>query len=397
MRPPERSRGIPASSLHAIHRLAQKRVSDTIALHIGEPYIGMPESAAEGFIRAIRDRQTSYTDAPGLWPLREALAGVLAGNGAPEPDHIFVTPGSSQAISAVLQSVAFEGGIALLPEIHWPIHLQQVLLAGLTPRFFRAHGPDSAQVAAIEAAYTPEVCAIIINSPANPSGAVLGRKLVADIHQWAVRRHVWLVSDEAYEDFVYTGEPARTAELERDLAESERVVFSVHTFSKGFSMTGCRLGYVAAPSAERAKLLRRVQEATLISPSTPVQLAGLAALNDREHLAAHHSYVRATRNEAVRALTAAGLLWAIPEGGWYALVTLPGERADSEVFCRELLDGTGVALAPGHGFAPAGNDIGRNLVRMTLCGEQKETLEGIRRLLAHLAADGVAPAAARCP
>lgn len=385
MRPLERSRTILPSSLHAIHRLSLQR-ADTIALHVGEPYVGMPESAAEAFIRAIRDRQTFYTDAPGLWTLREALADVLACNGAPSPDHIFVTPGSSQAISAVLQSVAFEGGIALLPEVHWPIHLQQVLLAGLTPRFFRTDGPADAQVAGIEAAYTPEVCAIIVNSPANPSGMVLDRQAVAGIHQWAVRRHVWLISDEAYEDFVYSGEPARTAALETDLAESERVVFSVHTFSKGLSMTGCRLGYVAAPSAERADLLRRVQEATLISPSTPVQLAGLAALEDHKHLAAHHRYVRATRDEVVRALTAAGLLWAPPAGGWYALVTLPRGHADSELFCRDLLDSTGVALAPGGGFVPAGNDLGRDIVRMTLCGERQATLEGIRRLLAYLTA-----------
>jgi aspartate aminotransferase len=382
--PRERSRTIPSSSLHTIHRLAQQRGRDTIPLHVGEPHIGMPDSAAEAYVRAIRDRQTYYADAPGLPVLREALAGKLADNGAPPPGQIFVTPGSCQAISAVLQSITFEGGIVLLPDIHWPIHLQQILVAGLIPRFFHIAGPDVSPIASLEASYESAVCAIVINSPSNPAGMVLDQRVIADIHEWAVRHHIWLISDEAYEDFVYAGEAPRTAVLDTGLAEKERVVFSVHTFSKGFSMTGCRLGYATAPSAERADLLCRVQEATLIAPSTPVQFAGLAALDDHEHLARHHSYVRATRDAAVRALSAAGLLWTMPEGGWYALINLARYTADTDAFCRRLLHRAGVALAPGGGFLPVGDDIARGLARMALCGERTATLEGIDRLLAQL-------------
>ncbi|MGH3186190.1 MAG: pyridoxal phosphate-dependent aminotransferase [Streptosporangiaceae bacterium] len=383
----ERSRAIPTSSLHAIHRLASERGKDTIALHVGEPHIGMPESAADAFVRAIRDRQTYYTDAPGLPMLREALADRLAGNGAPRVGQVFVTPGSCQAISAVLQSIAIDGGIALLPELHWPIHLQQVLATGLTPRFFHAAHPGLSPVESLEAGYEPAVCAVIINSPSNPAGVVLDQHVIADIHEWAVRHHVWLISDEAYEDFVYAGEPPRTAALDTPLAEAERVVFSVHTFSKGFSMTGCRLGYVTAPSADRADLLQRVQEATLIAPSTPVQFAGLAALNEDQHLAAHHGYVRATRDDAAGALVSAGLLRAMPEGGWYALIDLGRHAADSGVFCRQLLHQAGVALTPGHDFLPAGHAQGRSLARLALCGERAATMEGVRRLLTQLEAD----------
>jgi aspartate/methionine/tyrosine aminotransferase len=374
----ERSRSIPVSSLHEIHRLVTERGTDTIALHVGEPFLRMPESASEAFTRAIRDGHTSYTDAPGLPQLCQALADRLQHNGAPPAEHVFVTPGSCQALAAVLQSIAFDGGVALLPEVHWPIHLQQVLLAGLRPRFFA----EGDVLAALDEAYSPDVCVVIVNSPANPSGVVLDDKTLAGIHGWAVRNRVWVISDEAYEDFVYEGAPPRTAALDADLPADDRVVFSVHTFSKGFSMTGCRLGYVAAPTSERAQLLRRVQEATLVAPSTPVQYAGLAALADDRHLAAHHAYVRATRDEVMR--LAGPLVWAAPAGGWYALLDLSAHTSDTSLFCRQLLDDTGVALAPGWGFVPAGNPLGQRLVRLTLCWERSTTLEGVQRLLDYL-------------
>jgi aspartate/methionine/tyrosine aminotransferase len=380
----ERSRAIPKSSLHEIHRLVEERGGDTIALHVGEPHIRMPGSVAEAFIRAIRDGHTSYTDAPGLLALREALAEWLAGNGAPTVDTIFVTPGSCQGIAAVLQSIAFEGGVALLPEVHWPIHLQQVLLAGLTPRFFRLTS-DAGEIAEVlEEAASPRVCVIIVNSPANPSGVVLSRRMIAAIHAWAVRHRIFVVSDEAYEDFVYAGDAPAMAVCDMALRESERVVFSAHTFSKGFSMTGCRLGYITAPSPTRAELLRRVQEATLVAPSTPVQFAGLAALADPEHLAAHRAYVQATRDEVIGGLRAAKLLSHAPDGGWYALLDMSAYKTDTERLCLDLLDGAGVALAAGHGFLPVGDERGHRLVRLSLCGERQRTLEGVRRLRAYL-------------
>jgi aspartate/methionine/tyrosine aminotransferase len=374
----ERSRSIPVSSLHEIHRLVGERGPDTLALHIGEPFLRMPESASEAFIRAIRDGHTSYTDAPGLPALCQALADRLQDNGAPPAEHVFVTPGSCQALAAVLQSIAFDGGVALLPEVHWPMHLQQVVLAGLRPRFFS----EANMLASLDEAYSPDVCVVIVNSPANPSGVVLDKATIADIHSWAVRKGVWVISDEAYEDFVYEGAPPRMAALDAHLPPAERVVFSVHTFSKAYSMTGCRLGYVAAPTSERAQLLRRVQEATLVSPSTPVQYAGLAALSDEQYLADHHAYVRATRDEVVR--LAGPLVWRVPAGGWYAMLDLSAHTPDTDLFCRRMLDETGVSFAPGWGFVPAGNPLARRLVRLTLCWERDQTLDGVKRLLGYL-------------
>lgn len=379
----ERSRSINPSSLHEIHRLVEQRGPHILALHIGEPYIGIPETVREAYVKAIRDGHSYYCDAPGLPTLREALAARL--KATPQVsvpiERIFVTPGSCQALAAVLLSLAFDGGTVLLPEIHWPMHLQQVLMAGLRPSFYRNSDRTLTPVEALEAAYQPGTCAIIVNSPSNPAGEVLDFETMREIYLWAQRRGVCVISDEAYEDFLYEGDPSGLAKLDAASAERDRIVFSVHTFSKSFSLTGYRLGYVTAPTTDRADLLRRVQEAMLVSPSTPVQFAGLAALREQEHLCRHHEYVRATRDAAVELLGPAGLLWTLPQGGWYGLLDLARCAVNADVFCRQLLDEAGVALAPGSAFTPPGHPLAMRLARVALCRERAATLRGIELLV----------------
>lgn len=382
-RMPERSRSIPPSSLHQIHRLTQQRAAATIPLHVGEPYLSIPESVREAFIRAIRDSHSYYCDAPGLPALRSALSQYLEERtGAPvSVDRLFVTPGSCQAIAAILMSVAFDGGTALLPEVHWPIHLQQVLLAGLKPRFYRTMESGKGIAEALNRAYTAGACVLIFNSPANPSGRVADPATITEVYEWAQQRGICIISDDAYEDFIYEGQPSCMSMLDDSNAERNRIVFSVHTFSKSYAMTGYRLGYVAAPNDERAGLLQRVQEAMLVSPSTPVQFAGLAALAERSFLRRHHDYVRATRDQLVKMLSSSGLLWAVPKGGWYALLDLSKYSNDTDTFCLQLLDEAGVALAPASPFFPAGHPLGHKLARIAFCGERASVLKGLRLLL----------------
>ncbi|GAA3348210.1 pyridoxal phosphate-dependent aminotransferase [Amorphoplanes nipponensis] len=376
----ERSRRLPVSCLHEIHRLVTGHPREAIALHVGEPHIRMPAAAAEGYVAAIRDGRTAYADAPGLPVLRAALAERLADNGAPSPDRVFVTPGSCQAISAIFQSIARPGGEVILPRVHWPMHLQQILLAGLEPRFAGLPAAGRPVTELLDEAAGERTVALLINSPANPSGHVWSAADLEQMYAWAARRGVWIISDEAYEDFVYEGEPCRIAQLDLAVPPAERIVFSVHTFSKGFSMTGCRLGYATAPRPDRAELLSRVQEATLVAPATPVQYAGLAALGAPEHLSMHHAYVRATRDEAVKLLTPLGVVGTEPRGGWYLLLDLSAYTSDTYAFCRRLLAETDVGIAPGRGFLPAGDPVAETLVRVTLCAERETTVAGVRRL-----------------
>ncbi|MGW2478461.1 pyridoxal phosphate-dependent aminotransferase [Streptomyces sp. NPDC001571] len=395
---------IPSSCLHEVFNAAERRERATgrpvIKLHVGEPYFKPPREVAEAVAEAVRTGRTAYTSAEGMPALREALAVKLEmENGhRTSPDHIFVTPGSCQGLAALMQSLAEPGDELLLPELHWPIHLQQCLLAGFRPAFYPL-GPDFRPTAeGIRAAVTPRTRAILINSPANPTGAVLDADALAAILAVARERDLQIISDEAYEHFVYDGEHTSFASLERGLPEHERRISSTFSFSKSLAMTGYRLGYVVTPHRRAADAMRVVQEASLVSPSTPVQYAGLTALKSRDSAVRNAALVRANRDRALPALRDAGLLAELPQGGWYAVLDVAGVCDDAEVFVQGLLERYDVGLAPAAGFAlrPVVSDAvrtlsaepapgARTLVRLAFCGDPQELETGVERLLTYTA------------
>ncbi|MFZ5638814.1 MAG: pyridoxal phosphate-dependent aminotransferase [Pseudomonadota bacterium] len=386
----ERSGSIPVSALHEVHREVGACGPGTIALHVGEAHIGIPERAREAFIEALRQGRSSYCDAPGLAVLRERLAETVSARTATDvdPDLVFVTPGSCQAISAVLASIARDGASVLLPDIHWPMHLHQILMHGLRPRFYSLTSLEEDPSGTLDHASDGSVRAIIVCSPSNPTGQVLRQETVERIHEWSLAHGAWVLSDEAYEDFVFEGEPARMAAIDARLPERDRIVFSIRTFSKSYSMTGYRLGYAIAPNRERAGRLLRVQEATLVAPCTPVQYAGLAALECTDHVAEHHRYVRGTRDAVLALLAEEQLAWIAPQGGWYVILTLGRYTRNAQSFCRRMLAETGVAIAPGESFGPPGHKEAPYLARLAFCREREFTLEGVRRIVDYVRSTG---------
>jgi aspartate aminotransferase len=349
----------------------------------------------EALAAAAAGRRASYTSAEGLLELRELLVDKLErSNGyQPRPDWVFVTPGSSQGLLAVLLSIAGRGQELLLPELHWPIHLQQCLLAGFRPRFYRLGDDFGLDVEEVEAASTARTVAIVVNTPANPTGAILDRATVAAVLDLAKRRDLFVISDEAYEHFVFEGEHISCATFECDRPADERRVFATYSFSKSFAMTGYRLGYVVAPNDAAARALRIVQEASIVAPSTPVQHAGRAALRARGAVERNHEAVRAIRDSVLPQLDTDGIVARMPAGGWYAVLDVARTRLDGEAFAARMLEEHDVALAPARGFAlqPVVDSSGfvrairaspaaRHLVRLAFCGDPSIVAEGARRL-----------------
>jgi aspartate aminotransferase len=391
---------IPSSELHRVFRDADDRERDhgtsITKLHVGEPYFTPPPDVAQALARAVRDGRTMYTAAEGLLELREQLADKLARDNGIDTDvsRIFVTPGSSQGLAALMQAIAEPGAEILLPELHWPIHLQQAMLAGLRPVFYPLgpdYRPDPDSVLAVA---TPNTRVLLVNSPANPTGAVLDVTTLRALFEIARERRWQVISDEAYEHFVYDGEHVSLASLERDVPVEERLVHSTYTFSKSLAMTGYRLGYLATANDRVARAVRIVQEANLIAMSTPVQYAGLAALAQSDQVRANRAMVLANRDAVTPALREAGLLAAPPAGGWYALLDVRSTGLGAEEFTRRLLDATNVAVVPGTGFAelprldargrvtstlPAPRS--RYLIRIALCVAPHVLQSGVDRLL----------------
>jgi len=373
-------------------RLSGKQV---IRLHVGEPYFTPPVEAIEALARSARDHRTSYTSAEGLLELREALVHKLnEKNRIPATvDRVFVSPGSTQGLVAILLATADPGAEILLPEIHWPIYLQQSLLAGLRPSFYRLKPDFRISPDAVLSAASPRTRILLINSPANPTGAILDQALLSTLLSLA-RKHNWIViSDEAYEDFIYDGVHVSIASLEEGLPENERRVFSVFTFSKSYAMTGYRLGYVVAPNAEAARALQVTQEASIIAPSTPVQFAALAALGSYETVRSAAQSLRAVRDSALPALLDEGLLVALPQGGWYVLLDLSSYDITAERFAEPLLRESGVAVSPASRFSVrarttdqkgaltlSANPRFRSFIRVAFCGPANEVAEGFKRI-----------------
>ncbi|MCW2494436.1 pyridoxal phosphate-dependent aminotransferase, partial [Jatrophihabitans sp.] len=215
---------------------------------------------------------------------------------------------------------------------------------------------------------------------ANPTGALCDPSVLSEIVDRARRRNIWLVGDEAYEHFVYEGRHVALASFERDVPPDERRVFSVHTFSKGFAMTGYRMGYVATPTEEIGTTLRRVCEGTIIAPSTPVQYGALAALEDEDMPRRARAHVRATRDAALTPAVHAGLLDRLPPAGWYALLDVSATGLSSATFAERLLAEEQVAVAPGSTFVSSAAPDPCS-VRVAFCGDREATVEGVRRLL----------------
>jgi aspartate aminotransferase len=396
---------IPPSCLHGVFRAAEeyerRHGIDVIKLHLGEPFFGPPPEVAEALIAAVREGRTGYTSAEGApWLRTELAAKVARVNGIDTtPERVFVSPGSCQGLAALMQSMVEPGAELLLPALHWPIHLQQCLLAGFRPVFYPLDADYRPDVEQIRAVATPATRAILVNSPANPTGAVLDRTRMSSILDLARERAWRLISDEAYEQFVYTGEHLSFAALEQDRPPQDRIVDSVFTFSKGAAMTGMRLGYVVVANDRAADTLRVVQEASIIGSATPVQYAGLAALRQWDAGRDNAELVRGNRDGALPDLVDAGLLRKLPEGGWYAVLDVSDTGLDADAFADQLLTECGVAVAPATGFAlrpeldPAGRVLSapsapwsRHLVRIAICGDPELTRTGVKLLVEFAAA-----------
>jgi len=208
----------------------------------------------------------------------------------------------------------------------------------------------------------------------------------------AAARGWTVISDEAYEDFVYEGRHVSIAALERGLPERDRRVVTVFSFSKSHGMTGLRLGYVVAPHDRTARLLRIIQEASLVAPCTPVQYGGIVALALTDEVRRRRSAMLGVRNHALTPFLCDGALPRLPPGGWYALLNVLGSRLTGEQFATMLLRERRVAVTPAAGFSYHQRTINpwtaasaqetpesRHLVRVAFCGDSQLVEEGVAR------------------
>jgi aspartate aminotransferase len=309
----------------------------------------------------------------------------------------------------------------LVPEIYWPNYVQQIMLLGGRPLFYPLGSGYQPDVDAARRLITPRTRGILINSPSNPTGAVFPESTIRAFFELAREKDLWILSDEAYEDFVFRGSHVSAASFERHLPESERRVFSLFTFSKSFAMTGLRLGYLVSPTLATGILLRKCQEPLVASAAMPIQWGALAAAQgaERASVDAMRETYRRRRDLTLSILKPAGLADYEPEGAFYIMADVSSSGLTGDEFAVSLLREERVAVAPGVGFAmqpeftqeglpratpresgapdyPA-NPKARQRVRIAFCVSDEELREGLTRMVRFVerVRGRVAPAAGR--
>jgi aspartate aminotransferase len=376
-------------------------------LHVGDPDFPPPSAVVEATASALRSGKTHYAPTAGVQELRVALAEkARRRNGlAVSTEQVIITPGSTQALFATLEILFGPGDEVLVPEIYWPNYVQEVLLLGGRPVFYPFGAGYQPECGALRGLIGPKTRAIMINSPSNPTGAVFPEATLRAMYEVARERDLWILSDEAYEDFVFSGAHVSPGSFEAGLPEEQRRVFTLYTFSKSYAMTGLRLGCVVAPTLYTATLLRKCQEPLVASAGMPIQWGAIAALTESERggVAKMRDTYRKRRDLALSILQPAGMADYVPEGAFYIMADVSATGMTGDDFAVALLKEERVAVAPGSGFAmlprfaadgsviaepsPSGapeyptNPKARHRVRIAFCVSDEDLGEGLRRMV----------------
>ena len=325
----------------------------------GDPSFTPPAHVIEGLHRAALDGKTHYVPNNGIPELRRAVAAkVAAKNGMRgiTADDVFVTNGAMHALFAAFGSLLSQGDEVILPDPMWTEVAENVRLAGGVPVgvALRADDGYAYRADAIEAAITPRTVAIFLNTPHNPTGAVLSRETLVAIADIADRHGLWIVSDEAYEDVIYA--PAIHYSIASLVPHSERVV-SIFSFSKSHAMAGLRTGYIVTKSRVLHDRLPKLLRCTINGVNSLAQWAAVAALTgDQSHLPRMRAEYQARRDLMIDAFTGLrGVRPFTPPGGFFLWVELDAsvyerlEVRDADMLSAQLA-AQGIGSAPGDAF-----------------------------------------------
>ena len=344
----------PPSGIRRFFDLAAS-MPDVISLGVGEPDFVTPWRVREAGIAALEAGRTSYTSNMGLAGLRMAVCGDLERRHGVAYDpaaECLITSGVSEGLDLALRAILNPGDEVIIPEPAYVAYGPCVAFAGGTPAYVPTSSADGFRVhaSAIDAAVTPRTKAVLIGSPANPTGAAQDREDLAAIVAVAARHDLYLISDEIYERLVYTRPHASLPSLP---GARDRTVL-LGGFSKAQAMTGWRVGYLCAP-APIADLACRIHQYTQLCASHMAQAAALEALHGGEAdvLAMIADYDR-RRRVFVQGLRDIGLECAEPGGAFYAFPSIAATGLSSQEFAERLLRAEGVAVIPGDVFGPSG-------------------------------------------
>lgn len=366
---------VPPFIVMDVMRAANERAAaghDVLHLEVGQPSTGAPSKVIEAARAALDFSVLGYTEALGIEPLRRRIAesyqvdyGVSV-----RPENVVVTTGSSTAFLLAFIA-AFEPGDRVgVTSPGYPAYRNILKALDIEPVMIEV-GPQSRYLptAKVMEGCGEKLDGLIVASPSNPTGTMLSPVELADLAGWCGKHGVRLISDEIYHGITFEHKAATAAAMAG--------VITVNSFSKYYSMTGWRLGWMVLPD----DLLRAVEclaQNMFISAPTLSQQAACAAFDCRDELDGHVTRYRRNRDILLDELPKAGFADLAPaDGAFYLYANISKLTPDSQEFCRRMLADTGVACTPGLDFDPL---EGKKFMRFSYAGSTADMQEAARRL-----------------
>ena len=359
----EAARAAEAAGRHIIH------------MEVGQPSTPAPALARQAMAAALERESLGYTVALGLPELRRGIADLYRRWYGVDlnPDRVVVTPGSSGACILAFSALFDAGDRVALGAPGYPSYRQILRAMSVTPVDILTRAENRFQPVPSE--IPADVQGLIVASPGNPSGTMLGRAELAALMTAAAERDLAFVSDEIYHGLHYEGRAVSALEI-----GDEACV--INSFSKYFSMTGWRLGWMVVPETH-IRTVERLAQNLFICPPHASQIAALAALEATEELEANRAVYAANRALMLDRLPKAGFTKiAPPDGAFYIYADVSDLTTDSRAFAAEVLEKAGVAVTPGLDFDPV---RGATTLRFSYARATADIEEGLDRLARFMA------------
>lgn len=356
---------------------------------IGEPDFNTPEHIRQACHDALEKGATKYGPVPGIPALREAIAkhvSTASGLSFAAKD-IIVTSGAKEALYALMQILVNPGDEVVIPAPYWVSYSDQVMMCEGVPVIVAAGAESGFKItpAQLRTALTPKTKCVMFNSPSNPSGAVYSRAELTALLNVLADHTCWIISDEIYDELVYT--PGLFCSALQAAPHLRSRIIVVNGLSKTFAMTGWRLGWVAADAAVVSQLGTWQGQVTSHATSFAQHGAVVAYTGTKEPVAQMRTAFHKRRDVMVRLLNdVPGVKCLVPDGAFYAFPDVRGvlgKRADittSVALSEYLLDKAQIACVPGEAFGLPG------YLRLSYALGEADITAGIQRMRAALAA-----------
>nr|WP_255198877.1 pyridoxal phosphate-dependent aminotransferase [Halorarius litoreus] len=370
----DRVERVEPSATLAISNLASQLEADgvdVVDLSVGEPDFPTPENVVEAGKQAIDDGHTGYAPSNGIPPLKEAIVEKLAADGLDYgTDEIIVTPGAKQALFETFQTLIDDGDEVVLLDPAWVSYEAMAKMAGGTLKRVDLSAHDFQLAPALDElgeTVSDDTELLVVNSPSNPSGAVFTDEALEGVRDLAVEHDITVISDEIYDAITYGTSQTSLGSLE---GMGDRTV-TINGFSKAYSMTGWRLGYLAAPKA-LVDQASKLHSHSVSCATHFVQYAGIEALQNTDDAVAEMRDAFEDRRDMLVDLFAEhGKEVPFPDGAFYMM--LPVDE-DDQAWCEGAIEDAHVATVPGSAFGTPG------YARLSYAASEERLREGVERL-----------------